>query len=1086
MSQDPREGLQDLLRDLREARQDSEEQRRLGAALLGGLGVFSRPKSMQEVARELIAVLRNALDFEDAFLLVVDEFGDYRVGASTSSQFDDSTWPIGSFLGRVLDGAVLPAFDVDQVAEWADQPDALRHGARSALHAAIGGGGYRTILVCTHPSPGFFGQSHVRIMEGFVPLASQGMLLAWMRAVASVPTAPVKDAPLSAFRIGLLDHALETLAVGAAVWSRDTGVVQANPFLEEMVAPAGGVKVWWERVKETLESVVEGTCSTCGGLQCFGSRYITLPGLSGRDPIELQVSFAGHSHGDDLTAPIGETILTRYVTEPTIVSRGAEELALLRSADRDPVLRVDASGVLLFANAAADPLLEQWGVRPGDRVAGVFRELIAIARARGVSPVREVDVGGRAIELRFVAPSQMDQAVVYGRDVTEERRTQRALEASEARKSLLIEASLDAVVTMDHEGRIVDWGPRASELFGWSEKEAVGQLMSELIIPHSFREAHQRGLRHFLASGEGSVLGKRIEVPALLRSGVVIPVELFITVLDTGDSELLLFAGFIRDIREQKRASTQLEAVNSRLSALIRSTGHGVLFIGEDGLITVVNERLRSMFDIEPSTEELIGALGDSALRQIAGFVEDSDTFFKGMLGMTAAAGDSRVDEFTLVDGRILEREYSSVLAEEQVLGHLWQFRDITVRRRAEAAVRQARSAEVRLGGQVQELFLRGQPPERHPMLDIALLSVPSQGLDGDFVDFVEHGRYRLDVMVGDVMGKGLAASLLGAATKNSFARALAAGTAGAGDLPATSEVLRQVHNALARRLMSVDSFVTVMYSRFDLSDHVMHYVGCGHPGVIHYQHEARECSVLVGQDPPIGFVKENEYTTLRTSFEPGDVLVLYSDGITETFSPSGEMLGEARLVDAIRASGDQSASEIVRKVKELIIDFSGGAAEPSDDLTLVVIRVRHAAVHYEGDVEVLLIHRDAPRLSEMRAFLEARVDQAYPDIEASFAFEISRATQEAVTNVLRHAGPKDPDIPIALRVEASPEELVVEVRYEGSPFEPGEVGLPDLSILPEGGFGLFIIDRSVDEVSYGIAADGRNSIRMVKRVVGR
>ena len=799
----------------------------------------------------------------------------------------------------------------------------------------------------------------------------------------------------------------------------------------------------------------------------------------------MQVTFGGHVHDGHEAPAVAEVLLTRRVDSASEPGVDSEELALLRSADRDPVLRVDAEGVLRFANAAAKPLLDHWKVHPGQKLPVTLRELIALARARGTPLTHEVEASGRVTELRVVAPAGLDQSVIYGRDVTEQRATQRALQESEARKRLLIEASLDAVVTMDHDGRIVDWSPRATELFGWSEKEAVGATMSSMIVPDRHRAAHEAGLRHFLRSGEGPVLGRRIEVPAVLRSGEEIPVELFIRVLHADDGEPPLFAGFVRDVREQKKASDQLIEANSRLSALIRSTSSGVLVLSDEGRITLVNDPFREMFGLEASTEDLLGADGVGTLEDIAGQTADPDSFVIPEPGAEEADAERGVEEFTLHDGRIFEREYSTVRSDQQVLGHMWQFRDITDRRRTEAAVRRARNAEVRLGGQIQDLFLRGRPPERHPHLDIAVLSVPSQGLDGDFVDFIEHGANHLDVVVGDVMGKGLAASLLGAATKNSFARALTSASRSGVDLPPTTEVVSRVHEALARRLISVDSFVTLLYSRLDLQQRVIELVGCGHPGVIHYSPATRSHSILNGQDPPIGFVKENEYTALRVPFEVGDLLVFYSDGITEAFSPGGEMLGVQRLLDTVKAAEDQPASGIVRDVRQLIDDFTGVEGAPKDDLTLVVVRVRRSRVSYGGDVHEMLLHRGRTRLFEMRSFLHEVIAGAYPTADEAFSAEVVRAAQEAVTNALRHARPEDPEAPILVRAEVTPQELVVEVRYDGVAFEPDAVALPDLSTYPEGGFGLYVIEHSVDDVSYGIAADGRSLIRMVKRLPG-
>jgi PAS domain S-box-containing protein len=117
----------------------------------------------------------------------------------------------------------------------------------------------------------------------------------------------------------------------------------------------------------------------------------------------------------------------------------------------------------------------------------------------------------------------------------------------------VLETALDAVCIMDAGGTVSGWNGRAAELFGWSSDEAVGHRLSELIIPPALRPAHERGLAHFLATGEGPVLDHRIEVTALNANGDEIPVELSITASKQfGD---LLFIGFVRDISERRAAA---------------------------------------------------------------------------------------------------------------------------------------------------------------------------------------------------------------------------------------------------------------------------------------------------------------------------------------------------------------------------------------------------------------------------------------------------------------------------------------------------------------------------------------------------
>jgi PAS domain S-box-containing protein len=97
------------------------------------------------------------------------------------------------------------------------------------------------------------------------------------------------------------------------------------------------------------------------------------------------------------------------------------------------------------------------------------------------------------------------------------KRAEEALRQNEERTRLIVESALDAVITMNTQGLITGWNPQAETIFGWSREDAIHRRLAETIIPPQYREAHHQGLQHFLATGEGPVLNKRIEITALHR-----------------------------------------------------------------------------------------------------------------------------------------------------------------------------------------------------------------------------------------------------------------------------------------------------------------------------------------------------------------------------------------------------------------------------------------------------------------------------------------------------------------------------------------------------------------------------------------
>ncbi|MBP1156642.1 MULTISPECIES: PAS domain S-box protein [unclassified Paenibacillus] len=129
--------------------------------------------------------------------------------------------------------------------------------------------------------------------------------------------------------------------------------------------------------------------------------------------------------------------------------------------------------------------------------------------------------------------------------------------------------ALDAVIVMNSEGMIIEWNPQAEVQFGWTEEEVIGHSLAELIIPHAFREKHQRGLQRFIESGVHHILNKRIELTALHRNGHLFPVELTVTPIRWGDT--YLFSAFVRDITSRKQAERELVGAKEAAEAAARA-----------------------------------------------------------------------------------------------------------------------------------------------------------------------------------------------------------------------------------------------------------------------------------------------------------------------------------------------------------------------------------------------------------------------------------------------------------------------------------------------------------------------------------
>lgn len=141
-------------------------------------------------------------------------------------------------------------------------------------------------------------------------------------------------------------------------------------------------------------------------------------------------------------------------------------------------------------------------------------------------------------------------------DITARRRAEDALRASEQRFRQLVETSTEAFIAMDSAGLITEWNHQAEATFGWSREEAIGRRLGDTIVPPAYRESHNEGLARFLATGEGPVLGQRLELEGRHRDGREFPVEF--TIWSSSSGSDVSFCALLHDISERRRQEEEL------------------------------------------------------------------------------------------------------------------------------------------------------------------------------------------------------------------------------------------------------------------------------------------------------------------------------------------------------------------------------------------------------------------------------------------------------------------------------------------------------------------------------------------------
>jgi serine phosphatase RsbU (regulator of sigma subunit)/PAS domain-containing protein/anti-sigma regulatory factor (Ser/Thr protein kinase) len=412
---------------------------------------------------------------------------------------------------------------------------------------------------------------------------------------------------------------------------------------------------------------------------------------------------------------------------------------------------------------------------------------------------------------------------------------------------------------------------------------------------------------------------------------------------------------------------------------------------------------------------------------------------------------------------------------------------DLEERVRARTAeLEAARDREATIGFRIQQMLLLTQPPADVPGLQVSALTMPSQRVDGDFYDFFRHGNESLDVIVADVMGKGIPAALLAGATKSNVLEALChlMAISKGGALPEPREIVTLAHADMVRQLIDLESFVTLSYARVDLNRRVVHLVDCGHTGMLVVRASTGVCEILHGNNLPLGINEGEIFDQLTVSFEAGDLFVFYSDGITEMRNAAGEIFGASRLAECVGANRELSPDALVDAIRGAAMAFAA-SDRLSDDLTCVAVRIV-AALEPLAHSE-LEIRSELKNLARARAFVrEFCLTSAGGLLDEEDVADLELAVNEAASNIMKHAFHGRTDQRIVLEADVFPDRVSIRLHHLGDSFDRAAVPPPALDGTRESGFGLYLIAKSVDDVRYARDERGRNTIVLLKRLTSK
>ncbi|MFD2602744.1 PAS domain-containing hybrid sensor histidine kinase/response regulator [Flavobacterium suzhouense] len=320
---------------------------------------------------------------------------------------------------------------------------------------------------------------------------------------------------------------------------------------------------------------------------------------------------------------ISDEILKRKETEKKLFET-AEFLRVLLDNIQSGILFIDNTDTILYVNQHlcdirnihASPV-DMMGKKPDyylNDVTALFKDPDAY-KNRIVEIIKNKDIvtgeiletiDGRFLERDYI-PIIVEETFIghlwKSTDVTQKIISKNLLQQSEERNRIIMNSSLNAIITIDINGKITFWNNQAEVIFGWKRDEVLGKTLNDTIIPNRHKQEHFDGLKHYVETGEGPVLNKQIELPAVNKNNIEFPIEISIIPLEQ-DGEVF-FCSFIQDISERKKGEAKLRLQEEKYRNIIANINLGLIEVNTEEVIQFANQSFAEMSGFE--VDELIG-----------------------------------------------------------------------------------------------------------------------------------------------------------------------------------------------------------------------------------------------------------------------------------------------------------------------------------------------------------------------------------------------------------------------------------------------------------------------------------------------
>jgi len=576
-----------------------------------------------------------------------------------------------------------------------------------------------------------------------------------------------------------------------------------------------------------------------------------------------------------------------------------------------------------------------------DRQRRLIHELWSGARDRFAMEKRYIHKDGRVIWANLTVVVLRDekrkiiQQFAMLEDITERREAEERLRRSEQRFRRFVENANEILYSLSPDGHFLYVSPTWTAKLGHPVDEVTGQPVARFIHPDDQR-LFWDFLRHVLDQGRSTF---SVEYRALARSGH------YRWHASSGaayfdESGNKVYMGVARDVTDRKRSQVELRAVlahREEMARIIdRSPSVVVLWrAGDNWPVEFVSQNV-SQFGYTPE-EILSGQVTFVTMLH----PEDRDRVVAEVRAHAAVGHHEYSQEYRIVgrDGGVRwidDRTAVRTGPDGRVTHHEGILTDITSRKEAERREDEARERDLRTAREVQRHLLPNEQPKVADF-EVDGLYLPSRHIGGDYYDYFEMGPRRWAFVVADVSGKGASAALVMAACRMAL-------RVEAPRFQSPAALLRHVNHLLYPDVPD-GMYISVVLCLLDLDAHQLTITRAGHeaPVVIRGESGAAEMpspsGLAVGLDG--GAIFDEALEESSVPFAQGDILVLYTDGITEATNDADEEFGRERLITTVARERARPIHNVVQEVDTALTAFIG-TRPVGDDRTLVIVRMRH------------------------------------------------------------------------------------------------------------------------------------------------